>query len=197
VLGYGVGYSPVLDLVLQSQGPQGVQGPVGPVGPMGPMGPMGPVGPIGPTGSTGATGATGPQGPAGPAGAGTLYYNQENSMGGAPSVIVDGLYYLPPGNYMIWAPTIETGEQEDIGATCLWHINGGPDNGGSLILPFDGNAIYSGRDNGFGRIAMYGVVTLTKPGYNTVEALCGTETSSGVHFIGQMFALQLGNLVAD
>ena len=41
VLGYGVGYSPVLNLVLQSQGPQGIQGPVGPVGPIGPMGLLG------------------------------------------------------------------------------------------------------------------------------------------------------------
>jgi hypothetical protein len=192
VLGYGVGYSPVLDLVLQSQGPQGLMGLQGPIGPVGPVGPMGPMGPLGPTGATGATG------PQGPAGSGALYYNQQNSIGGAPSATVDGLYFLPPGNYMVWAPTIETGEQEDIGSTCLWYINGGPSNGGSFVLPFDGNAFYSARDNGFGRISMYGVVTLTKPGNNnTVETLCGTETSSGVHFVGQMFALQVGSLVAD
>jgi hypothetical protein len=49
------GYPPVLNLVLQSQGPQGVQGPAGPQGP---------------TGLTGLAGATGPQGPAGPSGSG-------------------------------------------------------------------------------------------------------------------------------
>ena len=62
LLGYGVGDSPVLDLVLQSQGPQGIQGVQGAVGPMGPMGPMGLMGPAGPAG------ALGPVGPMGPAG---------------------------------------------------------------------------------------------------------------------------------
>jgi hypothetical protein len=56
------GYPPLLNLVLQSQGP------VGPQGPQGPQGIAGPIGPIGPIGPTGATGATGPAGPAGPAG---------------------------------------------------------------------------------------------------------------------------------
>jgi hypothetical protein len=53
------GYPPVLDLVLQNQGPQGVQGPTGPQGP------------AGLTGLTGATGPQGPQGIQGPAGSGT------------------------------------------------------------------------------------------------------------------------------
>lgn len=200
-LGSTSSFSPVLDLVLESQGPQGIpgiQGPVGPAGPQGPLGPMGPVGPVGPLGPTGSTGPTGPQGPAGPASSGPVYYNQINTIGGAGSATVDGLYYLPPGTYLIWAPTIETGEQEDIGSTCDWYINGGPDNGGSIALPFDGNAFYSARDNTFGRIDMVGIVTLTLPGNNnTVVTLCGTETSSGVHFTGQMFAIPFGNAIAE
>ncbi len=106
VLGYGVGYSPVLNLVLQSQGPQGIQGPVGPVGPIGPMGLLGPVGPMGPLGPTARLGRQGRR--AGGTGChGTLYYNQINSDGGAPQnvVEVDGLYYLPPGTWMMWAPS--------------------------------------------------------------------------------------------
>jgi hypothetical protein len=203
VLGYGVGYSPVLDLVLQSQGPQGPIGPqgpaglMGPIGPMGPLGPMGPVGPIGPTGPLGPVGPAGPTGVQGPAGASTLYYNQVNSIGGAADADVDGLYYLPPGTYMIWAMIIETGEQNDFGATCDLSINGGPSNGGSVALLFDDTMIYSGRDNTYGRITGMATVNLTKAGYNTVETYCSTETSSGVHFVGQMFAMPVGNLVAD
>jgi YVTN family beta-propeller protein len=53
------GYPPVLDLVLQSQGPAGPPGATGLQGPQGPMGT---------TGATGATGATGPAGPTGPQG---------------------------------------------------------------------------------------------------------------------------------
>jgi hypothetical protein len=41
------------------------------------------------------------------------------------------------------------------------------------------------------------IVTLTNPGYNTVTTQCGTETTSGVHFVGQMFAMPVANLVAD
>jgi len=188
VLGVTVGDSPVLNLVLQSQGPQGPIGPQGPAGPMGPIGSMGPMGPQGPTG---------PQGPAGPAGSGTLYYNQINSIGGSGFSTVDGLYYLPAGSYMIWAPTEETGESSGAPATCIWYLNGGPSNGGSFLVPMGYEAIYSGQDSSYGRMNMFGVVTLTGTGYNTVVTYCGTESSSGVHFIGQMFALQLGNLVQD
>jgi hypothetical protein len=57
--------------------------------------------------------------------------------------------------------------------------------------------IYSGRDNTYGRVTGMAIVTLTNPGYNTVTTQCGTETTSGVHFVGQMFAMPVANLVAD
>jgi hypothetical protein len=211
ILGYAVGDSPMLDLVLESQGPQGiqgVQGPVGPIGPMGPMGPMGPAGPLGPVGSAGSAGPfgpagpTGPQGPTGatgPAGASTLYYNQINSVGGDPQNVkeVDGLYYLPAGTYMIWAPTETTGDTTG-GAACYWYLNGGPfaGTGGSIQIVQGGTALYSADDSGFGRMNMYGVVTLTNGGYNTVTAQCETH-NTGVHFIGQMFGLPITNPIVD
>jgi hypothetical protein len=200
------GYSPVLDLVLQSEGPQGiqgiqgVQGPIGPMGPMGPIGPMGPMGPLGPAGPTGATGATGP---AGPAGSGLLYYNQPNSIGGDPTVDVetDGLYYLPAGTWMIWSPTQVTGDS-DQSAGCYWWINetseGVPGPNATYQYPAGGvRASFDSADSSNGWMNMMGVVTLTLPGYNKVVTHCGYITGSGVHFIGQMFALQVGNAVAD
>ncbi len=208
ILGYAVGDAPMLDLVLQSQGPQGiqgvqgVQGPVGPMGLMGLMGPAGPagaLGPVGPQGSAGFIGPIGPQGPAGPAGpAGdsTVHYNQLNSVGTSGSV--DGLYYMPPGTYIVWAPTYETGEQNDFGATCDWNINGGDGLGGSTIVPDDYTMIYSGRDNTLGHANMIGIVTLPLDGNNnSIVTTCGTETSSGVHFVGQMFAIPFTNAVAN
>jgi Collagen triple helix repeat (20 copies) len=62
------GYPPLLNLVLQSQGPVGPQGPQGIAGPIGPIGPQGPIGPAGATGATGAAGPAGPEGPQGPEG---------------------------------------------------------------------------------------------------------------------------------
>lgn len=184
LLGLSVGYSPVLDLVLQSQGPQGPVGPQGPQGIQGLQGPMG---------LMGLTGPQGPMGLQGPAGASSAYYNQINSVGTSGSV--DGLYYLPPGTYLIWAPTFETGEQEDIGATCDWVINGGAD---PTVVPLDDTMVYSGRDNTYGHILMTGIVTVSNPGNtNTVVTTCGTETSSGVHFVGQMFAMPITNAIAD
>jgi hypothetical protein len=209
VLGYAVGDAPMLDLVLQSQGPQGIQGiqglqgiqgiqgPAGPMGPMGPIGPAGPIGPLGPSGAQGPAGATGP------AGASSIYYNQVNSIGGDPTtdVEVDGLYYLPPGTYMIWSPTQVTGESEQ-SAGCYWWINEiSPGNYGpnaTFQYPFQGaTATYSSADSNYGTMNMMGVVTLTNQGYNKVVTHCGTLTLSGVHFIGQMFALPVGSLIAD
>lgn len=118
-------------------------------------------------------------------------------MGGGSNVTVDGLYYLPAGNYMVWTSTYETGEQNDIGATCELYLNGGPDAGGSIVGLFDDTFVYSGRDNSYGRVTGNAVVTLTKSGYNTVTTQCGTETSSGVHFVGKMWAMPITNLVAD
>jgi hypothetical protein len=194
VLGITLGDSPVLNLVLQSQGPVGPVGPVGPQGPIGPGGPMGPMGLVGPVGPIGPAGPTGAQGPAG---AGTLYYDQVNSIGGSQDSTVDGLYYLPAGTYMIWAIIIETGEQNDFGSTCDLEVNGGPSNGGSTVLLFDDTMVYSGRDNTYGRVTGMAVVSVTNPGYNTVVTHCGTETSSGVHFVGQMFAMPVVNAIAD
>jgi hypothetical protein len=65
------GYPPVLNLVLQSQGPMGppgAPGATGPAGPTGPQGPAGATGPVGPAGIQGPMGVAGPQGPAGPTG---------------------------------------------------------------------------------------------------------------------------------
>ena len=56
------GYPPVLDLVLQNQGPQGVQGPTGPAGLTGLTGATGPQGPAGLAGPQGPTGGIGPAG---------------------------------------------------------------------------------------------------------------------------------------
>jgi hypothetical protein len=204
VLGYTVGDSPVLDLVLQSQGPQGpigpqgLTGPAGPMGPMGPLGPIGPAGPVGPLGPVGPAGPTGPTGPAGPATPNTLYYNQINSVGGDPQNIVevDGLYYLPPGTWMIWAPTHTTGDTTG-NAGCYLEINrDDPSNGGSFLLAEGGTAIYSADDSTYGRLDMYGVVILPNAGYNIVTTVCGTH-NTGVHFVGQMFALLIGNPVQD
>jgi len=73
----GNGYPPMLNLVLQSQGPAGPQGATGPIGLtgangatglQGPQGPAGLQGATGPIGLTGAIGATGPQGLQGTAG---------------------------------------------------------------------------------------------------------------------------------
>jgi hypothetical protein len=224
VLGYAVGDAPVLDLVLQSQGPQGiqgVQGPVGPIGPMGPIGPLGPQGPVGPAGPLGPVGPVGPLGPlgpvgpmgpigavgatgaTGPAGASSIYYNQVNSIGGDPTVDVevDGLYYLPPGTYMIWSPTEVTGDN-DQSAGCYWWINeAGPgsfDADTTFLYPFGGaTASFSAGNSSTGWMNMMGVVTLPLPGYNKVVTHCGFITGSGLHFIGQMYALPIANPVAD
>ena len=57
-----VGYPPVMNLVLQSQGPQGVQGSVGATGPQGIVGAIGPQGLVGATGLQGVVGTIGPRG---------------------------------------------------------------------------------------------------------------------------------------
>ena len=98
---------------------------------------------------------------------------------------------------MIWASIYETGEQNDFGATCDLFINGGPNNGGSIGSIFDDTFVYSGRDNTYGRVTGMGIVTLTGSGYNTVATHCGTSTSSGVHFVGKMWAMPIQTLVAD
>lgn len=59
---------PVLNIVLQSQGPAGPPGPAGPQGATGLQGPAGPAGPVGATGPVGPAGAIGPAGPQGPIG---------------------------------------------------------------------------------------------------------------------------------
>jgi hypothetical protein len=212
VLGYAVGDSPMLDLVLQSQGPQGIQGAQGPVGPMGPMGPMGALGPIGPAGPMGSTGPMGPMGPIGsvgatgppgPAGASSLYYNQANSIGGDPTVDVevDGLYYLPAGTYMIWSPTEVTGDS-DQSAGCYWWINEASpssfDSDTTFLYPFGGaTASFSAGNSSTGWMNMMGVVTLPLPGYNKVVTHCGYITGTGLHFIGQMYALPITNAIVD
>ncbi len=211
VLGYAVGDAPMLDLVLQSQGPQGIQGvqgpvgpigPLGPMGPMGPMGPLGPVGPVGPIGPLGPTGPIGPQGPTGatgPAGASSIYYNQVNSIGGNPTldVEVDGLYYLPAGTYMIWSPTEVTGDN-DQSAGCYWWINEQDPSNIAFQFPFGGaTASFSAGNSSTGWMNMMGVVTLPLPGYNEVVTHCGYIIGTGLHFIGQMYALPIANPVAD
>jgi len=118
------GYPPVLDLVLQSQGPAGPQGPIGLTGPQGPQGPMGitgltgatgatgpqgPIGltgPIGPIGLTGPTGATGPQGPIGLTGA-------TGATGPQGPIGLTG----PIGPIGLTGPTGATGPQGPIGLT--------------------------------------------------------------------------------
>ena len=211
VLGYPLGDSPALDLVLQSQGPQGIQGPAGPQGPqgiqglmglIGPMGPQGPQGPLGPTGFTGAQGEQGPQGPAGPAGLSSIYYNQYNSVGGDTSadVEVDGLYYLPPGTYMVWSPTEVTGDSSHA-SNCYWWINeAGPNDYGPNIAfetPFGGSPSYDSNQSDNGWMNQMDVVTVSLPGYNKIVNHCHTYTDSGVHFVGQMFAIPIANPVAD
>lgn len=62
------GYPPILNLVLQSQGPVGPQGATGPLGPVGPQGAMGLIGPVGPQGAVGPQGNVGPVGLTGPVG---------------------------------------------------------------------------------------------------------------------------------
>ncbi len=195
------GYSPMLDLVLQSQGPQG---PIGPQGLQGPVGPQGPIGPLGPMGLQGSTGPQGPQGitgPQGPAGSGQIYSNQVNSIGNNPGgeAEVDGLYYLPAGSYLIWSHAEVTGDTDPgLGAGCLWWINGGPNAGGTFQVPFGGDAFYDGAvDSSFGTMNMMGVVTLTNSGYNSVATECSANTAHGVHFLGQMFAMPVGSLIAD
>jgi hypothetical protein len=70
----GNGYPPLLNLILQSQGPAGPQGTTGltgltgAVGPQGPQGAAGPQGAIGPIGLAGAIGPIGLQGQQGPIG---------------------------------------------------------------------------------------------------------------------------------
>jgi hypothetical protein len=109
---------------------------------------------------------------------------------------VDGLYYLPPGTWMIWAPTHTTGDTTG-NAGCYLEINrDDPSNGGSFLLAEGGTAIYSADDSTYGRLDMYGVVILPNAGYNIVTTVCGTH-NTGVHFVGQMFALLIGNPVQD
>jgi hypothetical protein len=44
---------------------------------------------------------------------------------------------------------------------------------------------------------MMGVVTLPLPGYNKVVTHCGYITGTGLHFIGQMYALPITNAIVD
>ncbi len=119
------GYPPVLDLVLQSQGPQGPIGPQGPQGLQGPQGPQGFQGLPGATGVTGPTGPQGPQGIQGPAGAGLVYYDVSNSLGAPYQNVapIFGLNYLPPGNYMMWAYAEIDNDDGSGNAGCYWTIN--------------------------------------------------------------------------
>jgi hypothetical protein len=122
-----------------------------------------------------------------------------NSIGGNPTldVEVDGLYYLPAGTYMIWSPTEVTGDN-DQSAGCYWWINEQDPSNIAFQFPFGGaTASFSAGNSSTGWMNMMGVVTLPLPGYNEVVTHCGYIIGTGLHFIGQMYALPIANPVAD